>query len=237
MTVVKTSEPRTGWKLLLHWLAGASTLVYVCSRFVPCAPPIYHGEIEDSFIQYLHTAFIERLQFGRDFVFNFGPWGFLYGGYHPATHWVSVIVWLGLALVFWWAGWRVARHFSRNELAAWLWLMAFAAVAGLPIFTLVDGRLKAFGVLLWLLYFFVDDRRFTAAQAALAVALALLSLVKFNVLVETAMVLAVIALDTIFYRRRFPWLLAVFGAALLFFWGIAGQSLSCLLYTSPSPRD
>jgi hypothetical protein len=41
----------------------------------------------------LHTAFAERLQFGRDVVFTFGAWGFLYGGYHPATYSIPVFVW------------------------------------------------------------------------------------------------------------------------------------------------
>jgi hypothetical protein len=228
MTTAKSPEATTGWKRLALWLAGGSSFLYVCSRFVPCAPPSFHGEIEDSFIQFLHTAFLERVQFGRDFVFNFGPWGFLYGGYHPATHLISVIAWLGLSLVFWWTGWRVARHFSKNELAAWLWLMAFAAVAGLPIFTLIEARLKALVVLLWLLHFFVEDRPFTVAQALLVVALGLVSLVKFNVLVDTAMILAVIVLDDVFRRRRFPWLLPLFGAAFLLFWIAARQPMSAL---------
>ena len=116
MTTAKSPEALTGWKRLALWLAGGSSFLYVCSRFVPCAPPSFHGEIEDSFIQFLHTAFLERVQFGRDFVFNFGPWGFLYGGYHPATHLISVIAWLGLSLVFWWTGWRVARHLARTSL-------------------------------------------------------------------------------------------------------------------------
>ena len=228
MAAVKSPELRTGWKMLMPWLAGASTLFYLCSRLVPAAPPIHHGEIEDSYIQFLHTAFAEHLQFGRDILITFGPWGFLYGGYSPVTHTVSVIAWLGLSLVFWWTGWRTARHLSKNDLVAWFWLMAFAAVAGLPVFTLIDARLKAFVVLLWLLYFFVEDRPFTAAQAALVAALGLLSLVKFNVLVETAMVLGVVSLDTVFRRRRFPWLLLLFGASLVFFWVIAGQHLGAL---------
>ena len=140
------------------WLAGASALLYVCSRFVPCSPPVFHGEIEDSFIQYLHMAFVQHVQFGRDFIFNFGPWGFLYGGYYPATYPLAVVAWLGFAAVFWWAGWLAARHFSENRLAAWLWLMAFTAIAGLPIFTFVEARFKALVVLLWLLHFFVESR-------------------------------------------------------------------------------
>ena len=74
----------------------------------------------------------------------------------------------------------------------------------------------------------MEDRPFTAAQAALVAALGLVSLVKFNVLVETAVILAVIALDDLFRRRRFPWLLALFGAAVLLFWVAAGQPLSAL---------
>ena len=228
MIVEQTSQIGRRRQRLGVWLAGGSSLIYVCSRFLPCAPPSHHGEIEDSFIQFLHRAFVERLQFGRDIVFNFGPWGFLYGGYHPATHLTAVVMWLGLSLVFWWAGWRAARHFSKSELAAWVWLMAFAAVAGLPIFTLVDARLKAFVVLLWLLHFFVEDRLSAAAQAAVVMALGLLSLVKFNVLVEAALVVGIIALDDVFRRRRLPWLVALYGAAIVFFWAAAGQPLGGL---------
>ena len=170
---------------------------------------------------------------------------------------LSVAAWLGFALIFWWAGWLAARHFSPNRLAAWLWLMAFAAIAGLPIFTFVEARFKALVVLLWLLHFFVEDSpigrdasprrpgrdasprrplglrgRFgetsLPAQAALVIALALASLVKFNVLVDTAMVLACITLDDIFRRRRFPWLAPLFAAAVLGFWVAARQPLSGL---------
>ena len=45
-------------------------------------------------------AFAERLQSGRDIVFTFGPWGFLFGGYHPATYLISVVAWLFLPLCF-----------------------------------------------------------------------------------------------------------------------------------------
>jgi hypothetical protein len=60
------------------------------------------------------------------------------------------------------------------------------------------------------------------------VALGLLSLVKFNVLLETVMVVGIIALDDVSRRRRFPWLLLLFGAAIIFFWGLARQPWSAL---------
>src|ERR1017187_2346701 len=86
MTARKSPEAAAaGWRRLALWLAGASTLAYVCSRFVPCAPPSYHDAIEDTYIQFLHTAFAQHLQFGRDVVYPFGPWGLLYGGYNPRS--------------------------------------------------------------------------------------------------------------------------------------------------------
>ena len=225
MTARKSPEAAAaGWRRLALWLAGASTLAYVCSRFVPCAPPSYHDAIEDTYIQFLHTAFAQHLQFGRDVVYPFGPWGLLYGGYNPATHWVCVTAWLGLSLVFWWVGWQVARGLLKNELAAWIWFIVFTAVAGLPVFTLVDARLTAFVVLLWLSQFFVEGPRFVRARVALVVALGLLSLGKSNILVEMVLVLTVVSLDEVIRHRRL-WMFPCFGASLLLFWVAADQNL------------
>src|ERR1039458_3382927 len=93
MTTAKSPEAPAGWKRLALWLAAGSSLLSLCSRSLPCAPLSHHGEIEDSYIQFLHSAFVEHLQFGRDVVFPYGPWGFLYGGYHPAPRPASVLGW------------------------------------------------------------------------------------------------------------------------------------------------
>jgi hypothetical protein len=224
MAVLNPPEPQARWRVLARWLAGASALIYICSRFVPSAPPAFRDDIEDSYLHYFHTAFAKHLQFGRDVVYPFGPWGLLYGGYDPATYWVTVLAWLGLSVVFWWIAWKVARVLLNNDLAAWIWLMAFALVAGLPVFTLVDARLTAFIVLLWLSHFFTNDRSVMPAQVALVVALGLLSLSKANVLAETGSILAIITLDGLL-RRRGLWMLPCFLASLLVFWVAARQEL------------
>jgi len=119
----------TRWVSAVRWLAGVSTLLYVFSRFIPCTLPLYQGLIDVSWSQALHMAFDRHLQFGRDIVFSYGPWGFLGRGYYPATHLVAVIAWTILSLVFWRAGWRVARHLSGNLLFSWLWVIGFAGMA------------------------------------------------------------------------------------------------------------
>jgi len=98
-------------------------------------------------------------------VFTFGPWGFLYGGYHPATYLVSVVVWAVLAVVFWWAAWRIVPHFFQNPLACWLWMMAVIGLASISPFLNMDVRLTAWSLLLLLLHFSVEERPFTRTQA------------------------------------------------------------------------
>jgi hypothetical protein len=118
-------------------LAAITSLLFAFCRFMPSFRPGGYNNF-DAWIQILHFAFAERLQFGRDIVFTFGPWGFLYGGDHPATHWISVVVWTVLAVVFWWAAWRVVTHFFKNPLIAWLWMMAFIGLASISPFLNMD---------------------------------------------------------------------------------------------------
>ena len=217
------------WMKVVHGLAVAGMFLYVFSRFVPCSSvddyPINDG-IDNAWTQVLHVAFSRHWQFGQDIVFTYGPWGFLARGYYPPTYPVSVIAWIILSLVFLCAGWRLACHLSDNRLVAGLWLVGFTAAASLPTGDDFNARLVAWGGLLLFLHFFVEERGFTPIQALLAVSLGWLSLVKFTGLMESAMVVAVIAADNIFRHRRFPWIVPLWVASLVFFWVAAGQHLS-----------
>ncbi len=212
------------------WLLGAATLYFLLARFVPWTPPVRQSLVEESYIQALHTAFINHWQFGRDFVFTYGPWGFLYGGTDPATHWISVTIWMVLSFVFWWAGWQAARACFGNRPTAWLWLFAFSAVAGVAqSFVNMDPRITGWILLFLVVHFFAEDRPWTATQALLAVSLGLISLIKFTMFLEGAVTIVIIAADTVWRQRRFPWIVLIYCASLLFFWRLAGQYWSSLL--------
>jgi hypothetical protein len=214
-------------KLLLQWGAGASSLLYVLTCFVPWKPPKHYGAIDDSWMLASHAAF-QGLQFGSDIVFTFGPWGFLYGGYFPATHFVATLTWSALAIVFWWVAWQTSRHFFTDGLLSWLWLMALIATTNTTIFLNIDVRLTAWVLLLLLRHFFVEDRPFTASEATLVVSLGLLSLIKFSLMVYVAIVVSVIALDLVLRQRRFPWPVPLYAVSLLVFWSLAGQRLGSI---------
>lgn len=217
---------------MIRLLIWAGVIVYVFSRFIPCAL-VYDYQVIDGldngWIQGLHMAFVGHMQFGTDIIFTHGPWGFLGGGYYPPTFLVSVMAWVILSLVFLCAGWRLASHISDNRLVAWLWLVGFTAAASIPAGYDFNSRLVAWGVLLLFLHFFVEERAFTPIQALLVISLGWLSLVKFTGLMESVMLVAVIAADNIFRHRRFPWIVPLWVASLLFFWVAAGQRLSSFL--------
>jgi hypothetical protein len=216
------------WNVWLFWSGGATALIFTVSRFVTGTPLGRHGGIDDSYMQALHAAFVGHWQFGRDVVFTFGPWGFLYGGYHPATHFLATLVWLGLAVLFTWAGWRAGQGFSGSPLGRWSWLVVFTAIAGFNLFLNIDVRLNAWVVLLWVLYFFVETKPLTVVQAAVVVALGLLSLVKFHLAVLVFLSLLIMAADTVLRYRRFPWALPLYCCSVLIFWVAAGQQFGCL---------
>ena len=216
---------------MVRGLTVAGIFLYVFSRFIPCSSVddylIIDG-MDNAWSQALHVAFSQHWQFGRDIVFTYGPWGFLARGYYPPTYPVSVIAWIILSLIFLCAGWRLACHLSDNRLVAGLWLVGFTAAASMPTGDDFNARLVAWGVLLLFLHFFVEECAFTPIQALLAVSLGWLSLVKFTGLMESVMVVAVIATDNIFRHRRFPWIVPLWVASLVFFWVAARQHLSLL---------
>src|SRR5262245_37526681 len=201
-----SADLRVFTSTLLKWLAAITRLLFAFCRFLPSGQPGGYNLVDDAYIQMLHFAFAERLQFGRDIVFTFGPWGFLYCGYHPATYLVSVIVWAVLAAVFWWAAWRIVTHFFRNPLTCWLWMMAVIGLASIIPFLNTDVRLTAWPLLLVLLHFSVEEHPFTWTQAIVVISLGLLSLIKHSIFTIAVVTVLVIAADNVFRQRRFPWI-------------------------------
>jgi hypothetical protein len=90
----------------------------------------------------------------------------------------------------------------------------------------LDALVIAWNLLLLFLFFFIEDALITRCQILLTLSLGMLSLTKFNSLIETVPVIAAIATDDIFRRRRFPWIALLFITSVLIFWEMAGQRLA-----------
>jgi hypothetical protein len=214
---------------VLRWFGAASSFLFVWSCLNPTKVPARVNPIEDSWVQILHLAFARHLQFGREIVFTFGPWGFLYTGYRPETHWLATFIWLILSVIFWLALRQIARRSFKNELAQWLWIMGLSSVAGIAFFINNDVRFVCWPFLLLILHFFHDEPSAPRVRNALIVSLGLLSLVKFNLFVVGTVVILAIAAETVLERKRFPWSLPLFAASIAAFWLLARQKPSSFL--------
>jgi hypothetical protein len=223
---VNTSAKPTSLAKVMQLFVWVLGLLYAASRLIPCHPVSDYASqrpVDDAWAQVMHVGFAQHMQFGQDIVFTYGPWGFLARGYYPPTYLISVVAWVALASVFLCAGWRLARYFTDNQVIVWLWLMGFTALASLPAGDDIGNRLTAWGVLLLFLHFFVEERAFSPLQAALVFTLGWLGLVKFIGLMEGGFLVAVVAADNIVRHRRFPWIIPVWLAGIVFFWLLAGQ--------------
>jgi hypothetical protein len=75
MIIVDSPQKSRTWATAVHWLAGATALIYVFSRFLPCQMLFHYwnSDLDFSWEQTLHRAFEQHLQSGRDIVFTYGP--------------------------------------------------------------------------------------------------------------------------------------------------------------------
>lgn len=220
-------EPKPQIKRTAGWLGDATSLFFVFICLLPTGLPNAAWRIEASWAQVLQTAFVERLQFGEQIVFTYGPWGFLYGGFQPETRLAGILAWAGLAAILWWALRCIATASFENNFARWLWIVLVASLTN-QIESYTDVRLLCWPLSLLALHFFAEGRNVKIAKGLIIFSLGLIALIKFNLLIQSAIVILWVSADTVWRQRRFPWSLPLYIGSVLFFWLAAGQRLSLL---------
>jgi hypothetical protein len=218
-------HPRARWT----WPAvGAFSLLLTLCFLVPWRPYFVRtAALDDSWMLALNWAFANHLQFGRDIVFTFGPWGFLNTRcYYPQTFGLMLAGWAFFALIFWRVNWIIARRHLANPAIAFLWLIATVGIAAMTVFA-QSATLLSLVSLLVVFYFYCNSRSFPWTSALLLAAVALASLIKFTYFAAAVLVIVPIAVDQI-RRRQLPTALMLFVAFFLAFYLLAGQRLSSL---------
>lgn len=205
----------------------ALAFVYAMSVWVPWRSGFPSGDLDSSWIMALKWAHAHGVDFGHDFIFTFGPWGFAFQGYDPANFGVMIAVWTLFTVAFFAGLVALSGHMTKDRWIGGLWLLLVLFVAGGVPIQIIDVRLLAPCWMLLVLRLFVNKRSITPTQALLVVAMALAGQIKFSANLLAIMVLAVIIADDL-RKRRIPWPAAIYAAAYLGFWLLAGQSLSSL---------
>ena len=218
------------WKVTdCAWFAtGALTLLFSISALVPWRPYIVRSsDLDDSWVLAINAMSANGLQFGRDVVFTYGPWGFLdTRSYYPATYGRMVLGWMLIALVLWGVCWVMARRYVARPAFAFIWLLATLGCASVVV--VVENSALLFLPPLLLVYYFHKNRQpMSITFALLLAAIALASLVKFSYFLMAVLVLVPIAIDQV-RRRQLPSAAFLFGGFFVTLFLLAGQRIGSL---------
>jgi hypothetical protein len=178
----------------------------------------------------LHYFFQSGFQYGKEVIWTFGPYGFIYARqYFPSTFFIMLLIYSFLTYVYVKIIWDFAKVKGIPAFGA------FVAVC-IVLFVLCYGQVHAYfdaffymGPALLLLVHFLFPRDIFN-KYLLIMALACISLVKISFSVPILFIISIIALDSICNQRKTPWFLALYLVAILCFWMGAGQSFHNLNY-------
>lgn len=184
----------------------------------------------------LHEAFIQRMEFGREIIFTYGPYGFLTTRmYHPETWPLMLSIWITMSVLFFALTWSIA---SRRFLSPWITLL-FTVVATRVVF--VEAMIFLFGFLaIWIatrLNKNTADRadRQSNQQAIadrvktglLLAMVGLLPLTKYSFVPATFFLMMVVGVLDV-RQRKMPWQSIAVAASMAFFWAASGQPMTGL---------
>jgi hypothetical protein len=200
----------------------AGALACAIVLLVPWEPPSSGGRADVAWELVVHDAAARHLQFGEQFVFNYGPYGFAYCGYDPRTFGAALAVWLFIALAFA-AG---TLEIARDALPSAIPRAAFVIVLALFLATQLTNNV-VFLALAAVLVRLHQVRSGGWAEHLVTVGLALGALVKFSFFTAALGVVVAIAVADA-TRRRLSLLPLTFSAFLLAFWMAARQPVALL---------
>ena len=216
--------PSRGWLF-----AGVPTLLFALWTIVPWRPLSVPGEpsyLDPSWLVVLHRAFLEKLVFGRDIVFTYGPWGFVATRtYVPGTFAWLLASWVVFAAGIWYAAFTFALAVIRGALWAAAWTTALLLVVSLGDET---PFIAATALFIAVTMGSARSRLQASATLVLAALLAWLGLVK---LTYFGLGLAVVIIATawgVVTRSRVGPVLPVYGLTWFVAWIVAGQPVGAV---------
>jgi hypothetical protein len=178
----------------------------------------------------LHYAFQRHWQFGRDIVFTFGPYGFVYTRmFDPDTYWLTLSAWIAIALLI---GAAVSSLLDgRHKLAA----IPAIAVLYLSLRVSPDAPFLMLPLLYAVMSFWQREKVGTCLAAGLLLACAFTASIKFSYALLSVEMLLVVELSRIIRKKFVPWHLFGFVTGVGIFFIAAGQKMANLsVYLSRS---
>lgn len=206
----------------LERIAASLTIAFATLLLIPWHPLPEPYALDRAWTLVLHLAWVRGAAFGREIVFSYGPWGFLWRGYHPETWGLVLAAWALFGAASAAAIWASARRtMSRAS--------ALVAVA-LAVFVVLSRGREVLLMALPLLWFLEGRESASSLRfGLLTVATTLAALGKFSLLLLLVPLALLLAADEVARRRRVPFGAAFAAGMLLAWWLVAGQRLADFL--------
>ena len=224
-TEITRSKVKEAKNKVFLWLLGILSFVYCFLMIPPWNPKGYGFDLDQSWASALHIAISQGLQFGRDLIYTYGPYGFMQVDlYFPDTYFSAFCWRLLMALAVWLGLFRIMRHCLGRRDRSILFLI--------PIFGFFPNQFAWLGhfpftvIILPLIIYFYVSPSLTPALVITIFAMALMSLVKHTYLLPSLVFVILITIDEIFRQRRLPRILPLYLVAIVFLWLVAGQNLA-----------
>ncbi|MGA2032025.1 MAG: hypothetical protein ABSG68_07205 [Thermoguttaceae bacterium] len=232
----------------LEWWGGFVLIfAYALWILAPWSCSYIRADHEASWQRGLQDAFLTKTPFGTDFVFSYGPWGFITQNiYHPALYGFTVGIQTVLTLWFFAWVWILAKRVWRdNPLMVCIVCacVVFMASVHFDVFFVVllsfividhffpefDGENRQSDAPGVSLASRIESKWMRLGRQGLILSSAFIGLTKFTSFVLAVAFVTTIALDELLRKKRIPWIVAIFAAETLFFWMLAGQPVKTFL--------
>ena len=225
MTITNIEKRISNRVVLL--VIGLLFLGYCLLTILPWEPVAYGFDLDESWASAVHVAFANKIQFGKDFIYTYGPYGFLdVNRYFPETYSYAFSFRLLIALAVWAGLFKLVRYCVGRRDGSIIFLIPI--IFFFPNMALSMGQLQFTIVILPLvLYFYVSNRLSPALVLTLMTA-ALASLTKHTYLALCIVFIGLITIDELGRLRRIPQVAPVYLVFLWLFWTLAAQDLANL---------
>ena len=220
------TKNRNTVKRVILLVVGCFLLGYCLLTILPWQPVGYGYSLDESWASAVHIAFGDKIQFGKDFISAYGPYGFLRVAdyYFPATYAYAFSFSCIVAIAAWAGLFRLTRHCVSVGNGAVFWLIPL-----LWFFPNQDLLIDSFQlpllILPLVLYFYVS-KKVTPALVLTLINASLSSLTEHNYLLLAIAFVGLITIDEVGNLKRIPRVASIYLAFLWIFWMFAAQDLA-----------
>ena len=221
---ISISNQRIRSRLILL-VIGLLLLGFCLLTIMPWSISGYGFNVDRSWAIALHVAFTKGFQFGKDFVYTYGPYGFLQIDiFYPDTYGYLMVLRLLIAVAVWAGLFKLVRYCVARRYGSVVFLIP--VLLFFPNMTAWMEYFQYIVVILPLVIYFYVSKRLSPALDLTIATLALASLIKHTYLLLGVFFVVLITIDELFKLKRIPQVVILYGVFVWLFWTKAGQELT-----------